>query len=150
MKCALTGHRDLPEAFDVNELYDLLEGVIREGYDTFYCGMARGFDLLALDCLVSLGRKYPLHLVACIPYEGQENSFSFETRKKYLSLLEWCDEKEVLFPAYRFGCYHARDRYMVDRADLVVAYCTRDSGGTAYTLRYAEKSGKEIRYLGES
>ena len=100
MKCALTGHRELPENFDVNRLYDLLEAAVRDGYDTFYCGMARGFDLIALDCLVALGRKYPLRLIACIPYEGQENSFSFETKKKYRDLLEWCDEKIVLYPAY--------------------------------------------------
>ncbi len=147
MKCALTGHRDLPENFDVNKLYDALETAINEGYDTFYCGMARGFDLLSLDCLVALSRRYKIKLVACIPYEGHENSLSFETQKKYRSLLEWCDEKVVLYPAYCYGCYHARDRYMVDRADLVIAYCTRGSGGTAYTLRYAEKTGKEIRYI---
>ncbi len=147
MKCALTGHRDLPETIDVNRLYDMLEEAVSEGYDTFYCGMARGFDLLALDCLVSLSRKYALKLIACIPYAGHETGFSFETRNTYRRLLEWCDEKIVLYPAYRYGCYHARDRYMVDRADLVIAYCTRDSGGTAYTLKYAEKSGKEIRYV---
>ncbi len=148
MKCALTGHRDLPENFDGNGLYDMLEKSISEGYDTFYCGMARGFDLFALDCLVSLGRKYSLKLIACIPYRGQENSFSAEDREKYSRLLEWCDEQVVLYPTYCYGCYHARDRYMVDNADLVIAYCVKEKGGTAYTLRYAEQKGKEIRVLG--
>lgn len=146
MKCALTGHRDLPAKVDVNKLYDTLESVIADGYDTFYCGMARGFDLLALDCLVSLARKYPIKLIACIPYAGHENGAAADVREKYKALLEWCDEKVVLAPAYFCGCYHVRDRYMVDNADLVVAYCTRDSGGTAYTLRYAAKKEKEIRY----
>ena len=36
---------------------------------------------------------------------------------------------------------------MVDNADIVIAYCTRNSGGTAYTLGYAKEKGKEIRYL---
>lgn len=147
MKCALTGHRDLPENFDVNKLYDLLEQTIRDGYATFYCGMARGFDLLALDCLVSLGRKYPLKLVACIPYVGQEKSFPQKEKERYKKLLEWCDEKEVFGTNYFAGCFHVRDRFMVDRADLVVAYCTKDSGGTAYTLAYAKKKGKEIKIL---
>ena len=128
----------------------MLETAIQDGYDTFYCGMAKGFDLLALDCLVSLGRKYPLHLVACIPYEGQENSFGYEMREKYHSLLEWCDEKVVFYPAFHYGCFQVRDRYMVDCADLVIAYCTRDSGGTAYTIKYAKKNQKEIRYLQET
>lgn len=147
MKCALTGHRDLPETFDVNKLYDCLEETIREGYDTFYCGMARGFDLLALDCLVSLARKYKITLVACEPYKGHGDGFRGELREKYRSLLQWCDEVTVLSPAYYRGAFNVRDRYMVDHADLVLAYCTRDSGGTAYTLRYAEKKGKEIKIL---
>ena len=147
MKCALTGHRDLPENFDVNKLYDLLEQTILDGYDTFYCGMARGFDLLALDCLVSLGRKYHLKLIACIPYIGQERSFPQEEKERYQKLLEWCDEKKVLNAYYFNGCCQIRDRYMVDEADLVVAYCTKDKGGTAYTVSYADKQGKEIRIL---
>lgn len=146
MKCALTGHRDLPANIDVNRLYDMLEEAISDGYDTFYCGMARGFDLIALDCLVSLARKYPLKLIACIPYVGQERSYDEKMKEMYHRLLEWCDEQVVFFPSYCNGCYHARDRYMVENASLVIAYCTRDKGGTAYTLRYAKKLGKEIRF----
>ncbi|MFR5889872.1 MAG: hypothetical protein ACLUFM_02695 [Lachnospiraceae bacterium] len=32
-----------------------------------------------------------------------------------------------------------RNRYMVGRADACVAYCLRNSGGTAYTVRRAEE-----------
>ena len=35
-----------------------------------------------------------------------------------------------------------RNRYMVDHSDICVCYCTSGEGGTAYTVRYAEK--KEI------
>ena len=147
MKCALTGHRELPEKFDVNKLYDLLEQTVRDGYDTFYCGMAKGFDLLALDCLVSLGRKYPLKLIACIPYLGQDRKYTEKEKEKYTSLLEWCDEKKVFSTHYFNGCCQTRDRYMVDEADIVVAYCTRDKGGTAYTVAYAKKKGKEVRMV---
>lgn len=147
MKCALTGHRELPADFDVNNVYDTLEKAILDGYDTFYCGMAYGFDLIALDCLVALSRKYPLKLVACIPYAGQERRYSEEFREKYRELLAWCDEKHEFFPHYTAGCYHTRDRFMVDNADMVVAYCKRDKGGTAYTTKYANRMGKEIRLI---
>ena len=30
-----------------------------------------------------------------------------------------------------------RNRVMVQKSSACVAYCTRESGGTAYTLRYA-------------
>lgn len=147
MTCALTGHRDLPEDFQVNVLYDTLEELVRAGYDTFLCGMARGFDLLALDCLITLKQKYRITLEACIPYRGHEDSFSAEERKRYLNLLEWCDKKHYIYNSYQSGCFLARDRMMVDRTDLLIAYCMRDAGGTAYTVKYAEKKGVEIRNL---
>ena len=38
-----------------------------------------------------------------------------------------------------------RDREIVDRADMVVVLWDGKSNGTAYTLRYAEKIGREVR-----
>ncbi len=148
--CALTGHRELPPGFDDNALYDALEQLIKEGYDRFYCGMAEGFDLRALVGLVSLKQKYHITVVACIPFDGQEKGFSRENRQIYRSLLPWCDVVSVLFPAYQNGCYLVRDRYMVDRADLLFAYCVKEKGGTAYTVRYAKEKGIPVRYLENS
>lgn len=140
--CALTGHRALPASFDRNRLYDKLEEMIQLGCDTFLCGMAPGFDLSALKCLVDLRRKYVFSVEACIPYEGQERAFDAVDRAVYRRLLPFCDRTTVLCPVYRSGCFFQRNRYMVDRADVVLAYCTRDCGGTAYTVRYARQ--KEI------
>ena len=147
--CSLTGHRVLPAAFDDNALYDALEALLNEGYDRFYCGMAEGFDLRALLCLVALRQKHRFSIVACIPFEGQERGFSREERQVYRSLLPWCDEAEVLFPSYRNGCYLARDRYMVDRSDLLFAYCVKEKGGTAYTVHYAQEKGVPVRFFGK-
>lgn len=146
--CALTGHRNLSPAFDENILYDTLEALIGEGYDCFLCGMAKGFDLTALECLRNLKQKYRLTIEACIPYEGQETAFSYDERKKYRELLDWCDHKTILYREYRNGCYLARDRYMVDCADIVLAYCKRETGGTAYTVDYANRKGIPVRFVG--
>ncbi len=142
--CALTGHRDLPSDFDKNALYDLFEDLLKRGCDCFLCGMAQGFDLAALGVLVDLKRKYRFTAEACIPYEGHERGFAPAEKRKLRELLPWCDRKTVLFGSYQKGCFLARDRYMVDCADAVVAYCRRETGGTAYTVRYAEKKGKEV------
>lgn len=148
--CALTGHRELPEQFDRNALYDALEELIRGGCDCFLCGMAKGFDLLALECLISLKQRYKIEIEACIPYAGQECSFSAADKKRYRAMLPWCDEKSVLFPAYFNGCFLARDRYMVEKADVVFAYCVQKSGGAAYTVSYAQKKGIRVRFFGEN
>lgn len=146
-KCALTGHRALPPGFDKNALYDALEELAAGGYTYFYCGMAEGFDLLSLECLAALKEKYGLFLEACIPFTGQETHFSRENRELYHKLLSRCDRRTELFPAYRGGCYLIRDRYMVDHADLLFAYCERETGGTAYTVRYAKAKGVETIFF---
>lgn len=146
--CALTGHRELPQNFPVNELYDTLEELIRGGCTRFRCGMASGFDLEALSCLSDLRQKYVFTIEACIPYAGHVQSFSSEEQLRYRVLLSWCEEKKVLYPEYTRGCYLARDRYMVDGADILVAYCTRQKGGAAYTVRYARERGVPVRFIG--
>ena len=142
--CALTGHRKLPPNFNRNVLFDELEGLVKSGYTTFFCGMAMGFDLLALSFLVELKERYPLYLEACVPFKGQENSFSREDRLLYRELLLKCDCVTVLFDEYKNGCFLVRDRYMVDCADTLFAYCVKASGGSAYTVRYAKQTGRDV------
>ena len=145
--CALTGHRELPANFDNKLLYDTLESLLIAGCDTFMCGMAEGFDLLALELLIELKDRYRFYVEACVPFEGQERTFSEKNRQKYFDLLARCDRETVLFDAYRKGCFLARDRYMVDLCDVVLAYCTKSTGGTYYTVSYAESKRKQIRFL---
>lgn len=145
--CALTGHRDLPPEFSETALRYALTDLLGEGVGTFYCGMARGFDLVALRILAELKGGKSFTVEACIPYPGQENAFPAKERELYRTLLEICDRKKVLFPGYRNGCLLARDRYMVDRSDLVLAYCTRETGGAAYTVKYARTKGVEVRLV---
>lgn len=145
--CALTGHRNLPPSFDENALFDKLEELLLLGYDRFLCGMAQGFDLIALDCLVKLKLRYRFAIEACIPYAGHEKRFPYAERERFEKLLSWCDEKKVLHDSYREGCFLERDRYMVDHADLVLAYCKQERGGTAYTVGYALKRAKPVIFL---
>ena len=76
--------------------------------------------------------------------ESVRCSFSDRNRRLFGELLTWCDRKTVLFPEYRTGCFLARDRYMVDCADVLLAYCTKTRGGAAYTVGYAERKGVPV------
>lgn len=146
-RCALTGHRVLGENFSPAKLRRALESLLKDGTDIFYCGMAMGFDITAGEVLVRLRKKYPFRLVACIPCADQARHFPSAWRRRYGALLSACDERVVLLPAYEKGCMFARNRYMVDRADRVLAYLTAPQGGTYYTVRYAEKKGVPVQYL---
>ena len=45
-------------------------------------------------------------------------------------------------------CYHERNRYMVLSSDRVIAvYDGRSTGGTFYTIRFAQANEKEIRII---
>lgn len=147
MKCALSGHRSLPKDFDEAALSMSLEELIGENYLEFYCGMAEGFDLTALKCLFKLRERYPILIEACVPFVGQERRFREANQKFYREALPLCDRKTFLSQTYFDGCFHLRNRYMVDSADLLFAYCVKHSGGTYYTVNYAKEQGKKVLFF---
>ena len=134
--CVFTGHRDLQEDFSKKNLKAAILEMITLGVDTFLCGMAIGFDLAAAEAVLAFKKKNPtLKLVACVPCIGQEKYFSKADQKRYVTLLKKVDEKVILADAYFKGCMQVRDKYMAERADVMITYCKKQEGGTAYTVR---------------
>ena len=139
--CAFTGHRVLGGDFSKRKLKAQIKKLIEEGVDIFYNGMAMGFDLLAAETVLSLKRKYPqIKLIACVPCYNQEKSFPEEEKKRYVKILKKADKTEMLSPHYYNGCMQYRNRFMADRADILVAYCNEKTGGAAYTVNYYQKT----------
>ena len=63
-------------------------------------------------------------------------------------LLEQADKVVTVSPAYDAGCMHRRNRYLVDHSAVCIGWGTGETGGTAYTIHYAEKQGlRIIRFL---
>ena len=138
--CVFTGHRDLQSDFSKRKLKAAIQQMIALGADTFLCGMAIGFDLVTAETILSLKKKNPsLKLVACIPCIGQEKYFSKADQKRYVTILKKVDESVILADSYYKGCMQVRDKYMVERADVMIAYCKKQEGGTAYTVRCFKK-----------
>ncbi len=148
--CAFTGHRSLPENFDKEKLFQAVETLIVNGVCLFYNGMAMGFDLLAAECVLSLKEKYPhIKLFACIPFYGQEKSFPQTDKDRYAEILKKADNQTVLAERYFRGCMQVRNRYMADNADILVAFCKKETGGAAFTVKYFQKKypQKEIVFI---
>lgn len=146
--CVFTGHRDLQSDFSKKKLKESVKEVIAMGADTFLCGMAMGFDLIAAETVLSLKRKFPhVKLVACIPCIGQEKYFSNTDKRRYVAAVKKADERVVLSDSYYRGCMQARDRYMADRGDILITYCKKMEGGTAYTVRYFQKVNPEGKII---
>ena len=138
--CAFTGHRKLDKEFSPQKLLTEIERLIQFGVTDFYNGMAMGFDLLAAECVLLFKKRYPsIRLIACIPCYGQERYFSEEDKARYIHLLKVADKKLILSENYYKGCMQVRDQYMIDHTDILLAYCKKDTGGAAYTVKYCQK-----------
>lgn len=134
---ALTGHRyfrggkgEFDEVFD-----DLL---VRYKIDTVYCGMAVGFDQWACQRVLA----HELRVIACIPFVGQDSVWPIHAQRNYERLLreipKYGGEVRVISEGgYDPDKMHVRNRYMVDRADFVLAYYDGSPGGTGKTVQYA-------------
>ena len=142
--CCFTGHRVLTD-LDAALLDRVLTNLMRNGCRRFLCGMAKGFDIAAAESVINLKKSFPeVELVACIPCEGQADRYNSCDRRRYCGVLQNCSQVVVLSENYYKGCMHARDRFMVDNSDIVLSYLRQKSGGTYYTVQYAEKKGLKI------
>lgn len=141
--CTLTGHRQIKD-LDYALVDRVILNLVKNGCTRFFCGMARGFDLAAAESVIEVMRVYPVELVACIPCESQTDSYSAADKARYGRILKKCSEILVLSENYYKGCMHARDRFMVDNSDIVLCYLRHKSGGTYYTVNYANKTRKKI------
>lgn len=127
----------------LKSLENSIEKAVDSGYSTFYTGLCNGFDLLAAEKVLEV-KDVPISLVGVIPYRGQADEWSSAERLHYHSICGQCMDLVVLNESKVKGCYYQRNRYMVDRSQLLICYCASKRGGTAYTFEYAEKQGLYI------
>ena len=151
--CCFTGHRTIPSK-DLPLLRDWIEKAIRNfsalGLNTFITGGALGFDTLAAQVVLRMKDTIPeLRLVVVTPCRDQDKSWNIYQRSVYRHILERADKVICLTSHYVTGCMHQRNRFMVDNSSVCIAYLTSTTGGTAYTVKYAESKGKEILNFGE-
>ncbi len=148
--CAITGHRFLPSDFDKNILKSDLIYLINSGFTTFNVGMAIGFDTEVCKYLLELKKDYGIKIVACIPFNNQNEKFNKIQKLDYLILIGKCDAVYVLNREYDKYCYFERNRFMVDNSSAVYAYINYSKGGTYQTVKYAETKGVKLNTYGFS
>lgn len=122
------------------------------GVDAFYCGMAQGFDLLCAETVLALKKEgRPLRLFAALPFAEQAAGWPTQKRALYHALLRQCDGKKTFGEAggYQKGCYHIRNRYMIENSDLLICYYDGRPGGTAFTVSLAQKENLTVWNLAE-
>ncbi|MBQ4517231.1 MAG: DUF1273 family protein [Clostridia bacterium] len=149
--CCFTGHREIDSSVIKplkKSLKRVLQQLIKEGYLQFISGGALGFDLLAAETVLNLKQKHPhIHLTMALPCRNQDAFWNLEQKAKYNAILSLADDIIYTAEGYYNGCMFKRNRYMVDNASCVIAYLTHGSGGTKYTVDYAEKMSRNIIFV---
>lgn len=146
--CDLTGHRNFPES-QISELRIRLRAeillAIEDGFTNFISGFAKGVDLLFAAVVVELQDEgTEITLEAAIPYRGR-----FKTKDMdFQRLLKRCVGVGVTADEYTPSCYITRNQTMVQQSARVIAvYDGRERGGTAFTIRYARVTEKDLRII---
>ena len=152
--CCFTGHRNVPvdkQKEIVARTGAKVRELIRGGYRCFIVGGAIGYDTLAAELLFHLRdvERMGIRVILAYPFDGYTAPWSEGQKAAYARLLPLYDERICVAAAASRGAYLQRDRYMVDASSMCIAYCTRQTGGTAYTIRYAAKTGVPVCNIAE-
>lgn len=153
--CCFTGHRRLPTGDAGLCLIRLTEKAVHDAYDAgcrrFYAGGALGFDMLAAAVVCRLRdtelSDISLHLI--LPCRDQDSRWSPHDRERYRKMIELADSYVYLYKDYADGVMAARNRALVDAADLCIAYMSSSKSGTGLTVSMAKRRGIPVRNLAE-
>ena len=143
-----TGHREIPVE-EAESVAASLENVIREligrGYRIFAAGGALGFDTMAAQTVLRLRDSFPeimLHLV--LPCLTQTRGWSKEDIAVYEQIKDAADDVTYTSRERTRGCMFLRNRQLVERSGVCVCFLRKQTGGTAYTVKYAKANGLEV------
>lgn len=152
--CCFTGHRTIPEEHIPTLwtlLLDALETAITEQDCRFFAaGGALGFDTLAALAVLRQRERHPhIQLNLVLPCPEQAKGWPPADGRLYESIRSRADTVAYIAPQYTRGCLFARNRFLVDHSCRCIAYATRDTGGTAYTVAYCRKQGVPVHNLAD-
>lgn len=159
--CAFTDHRPKSFPWKYNEaapdcvlLKEVLAKQIKllsdRGVTDWLSGMAQGVDLWCAQIVLNLKRENSALKLHCVlPCEGQESKWAASSQAMYRSILEQADEVVYVSRDYHPDCILERNRYMVDRASILLAvYNGTYQSGTGMAVRYAQKLGRVAIIIG--
>ena len=140
--CCGFGHREVFQNIS-SELAQAIESAIMEyGITTFYTGGIGEFDALFSSAVrAAKARHKQIKLVLVKPYFSNELNNSKEYYEAFYD--------DVFIPTEILGTHYKsaitkRNRFMVDQADLIICFLSRDFGGAYTAIQYAKKKNKPI------
>ena len=151
--CFFSGHRDIPRE-QYPEVQQKLERVvlrlIDQGVQYFGVGGAMGFDTIAALTVLKMKRAHPeVRLVLILPCKDHAFGWPGKDRELFETIASRADKVVYTSEKYYNGCMYKRNRHMAEQSGWCVCYLDRATGGTAYTVSYAQSVGVRIINLAE-
>ena len=146
MIITFAGHREIHKGINFKEkiLSAIMEN-IKDRTVYFYCGGYGEFDNMCARIVYELKSENPgFKSVFVTPYISSARIAELQSDFLYDEIL-YADLERV---PPRLAILR-RNEYMVDKADLVIAYVDFKQGGAYKTLTYAKRKGKQIINLGK-
>lgn len=155
--CAFTGHRSYKLPWKGDEtapdcialkmlLAEKITALTERGVVHFIAGGSDGIDLYAAETVLEQREQNPAIKLFCVlPCREQAGKWPVAPRGRYNAVLERADMILYVSQSYHKNCMLERNRFMVQMAFTVLAvYNGERRGGTAATVRYARRMGREL------
>ncbi len=151
--CCFTGHRDILLC-NYGIITETVKTEIKRHYEKgvrrFLAGGAVGFDMLCAKAVLELKDSLDgIFLTLCIPCINHDIKWKGSDKKIFENIRSRADEIIYISEKYNKYCMFKRNRFLVDNSLYCISYCERQSGGSYYTVRYAELLGRHITDLSE-
>lgn len=146
--CCFTGHRKIPseQLFEITRrTKNVINDLIFNGYTCFLTGGALGFDTIAAELILEYkDTNHDIQLVLALPCQSQTNKWSKNDKERYELIKQNANRVLYISDEYTRGCMFKRNRYLVDNSSVCICYLKDNTGGTAYTVKYAENKMLEV------
>lgn len=136
MTVTFCGHSHVSDAADLSVWQDkVLNLLVSDGADRFYLGGYGDFDRMAAEAVRAKKDERPdIEMALVTAYLGRQADGESYDYMIYPTLRDVTQRSAI----------PQRNEWMVDSADVVVAYVTHEWGGAAKTLDYARRCGKRV------
>ena len=119
MTCTFFGHRDTPKETEPALRLTLIDLIENKNATVFYVGNHGNFDAMVRRQLEDLSKTYPIEYYVVLAYMPSKNDKSDEH-----SILP-----EGIETVPRRFAINYRNKWMLNKSDIVVTYVTRSFGG---------------------
>ncbi len=136
--CSFFGHRDAPESLRPQMKTEIIR-LIEKGVDTFYIGEYGNFDRMSCWVLRELKKIYPhIQIILILSYYRPHKEIFLKVDDTIYPEIESTPPSLAI---------EARNRWVVDKSDYVIAYVVYGWGGAKKALARAKHQKKKLILL---